>query len=219
MPDAGPSHLPLESLRREYGAGGLRRADLAATWEQQLDRWMGEALAAHLPEPNAVTFATASAQGRPSARTVLLKAYDERGLVVFTNYTSRKGREAAENPFGSLVLAWLPLERQVVVAGSLERVSPADTARYFHSRPRGAQLGAWASHQSRPVASREELERLREQVEQRYAGQPVPVPPFWGGLRLVPDTVEFWQGRADRMHDRLQFRRTGTGWVIERLAP
>jgi len=207
----------LSGLRQDYTSAGLSEQDLAPTWHGQLDRWFADA--ADLLEPNAVVLATASADGAPSARTVLLKGADERGLVVFTNYTSRKGREAAENPRAGLVLPWLPLQRQVVVAGAVERVDRAETEAYFRSRPRGSQVGAWASRQSEVVAGREVLERRQAELEERFAGAEVPVPDFWGGLRVVPSTVEFWQGRTGRMHDRLRYRRDGARWVVERLSP
>ncbi len=207
----------LADLRRDYGRAGLSEDDVAVTWEAQLDRWFAEAQ--DLVEPNAVVLATATPEGRPSARTVLLKAYDDRGLVVFTNLASRKGREVAVNPQASLVFPWVELERQVVVCGRVEPVTGQETATYFRSRPRGAQISAWASRQSTVVPSRQALEDRRAALEQRFAGSDVPVPDFWGGLRVLPETVEFWQGRPDRLHDRLQFRRTASGWVLERLSP
>ena len=216
VPGLRPS---LAALRREYSTAGLAEDDLAPTWDAQLDRWMADAVTAGFVEPNAVTFATASPEGRPSARTVLLKAYDERGFVVFTNLTSRKGREALANPFASLVLPWVPLERQVVVVGAVEQVSAEETEAYVRSRPRGSQIAAWSSRQSTVLSGRAELEQRVAELTERFAGGEVPVPPFWGGLRLVPETVEFWQGRQSRLHDRLQFRRTADGWVVERLAP
>jgi len=207
----------LADLRRDYRRDGLAEGDLAPTWWAQLDHWF--AAASGLAEPNAAVLATAAADGRPSARTVLVKGYDERGLVVFTNATSRKGREAAANPRASLVFPWVELERQVVVVGDVEPVSAQETADYFAGRPRGSQMGAWVSHQSQVVAGRDLLERRQAELEQRFAGVPVPAPDFWVGLRIVPLTVEFWQGRSNRLHDRLQYRRTDDSWVVERLSP
>ena len=214
-----PNPSQLATRRREYAAGGLAESDLAPTWSEQLGRWLDDAESAGVNELNAVVLATASASGQPSARTVLLKAYDERGLVIFTNYTSRKGRETAENPHASLVLPFYDLERQVVATGRIERASREEAEAYFASRPRGAQLSAGASEQSTVVESRAELERRHAEVAARFEGGPVPLPDFWGGLRLVPDTVEFWQGRSDRLHDRLRFRRTEEDWLVERLSP
>ncbi|WP_322754978.1 pyridoxamine 5'-phosphate oxidase [Frankia sp. Cas3] len=234
--DAPPAVADPATQRREYATGGLSESDLAPTWLSQFARWFTEASAAAaepgsaLVEPNAMVFATADARGRPSARIVLLKAFDERGFTLFTNHTSRKGRDAAANPYGSLVFPWHALGRQVVAAGALERVSGEETAAYFHTRPRGSQLAAWVSHQSETISSRDVLEQRRAALAGRWPEPgPVPVPPFWGGIRLVPDSVEFWAGRHDRLHDRLRFRRTGADeacrpargerWVIERLAP
>ena len=215
-----PDPARLAALRREYAATGLNEADLAPTWHEQLGTWLRDAETAGVNELNAVVLATAAADGQPSARTVLLKAYDEGGLVVFSNYGSRKGREATENPRASLVLPLYDLERQVVVVGSVERVSREASAAYFRTRPRGAQLSAWSSRQSEVVGSRAELEAERAAVEARFEGQDVPLPEFWGGLRLVPATVEFWQGRSDRLHDRLRYRALPDGgWIVERLCP
>lgn len=207
----------MADLRREYALAGLAEAQLASTWVAQFDRWFGEA--AGLVEPNAVVLATASPAGVPSARTVLLKAYDDRGLVVFTNLTSRKAVEALANPVATLVFPWVELERQVLVEGVVEQVDRAQTHEYFRSRPRGSQIGAWVSHQSEVIAGREVLTRRRAELEERFAGGEVPVPDFWGGLRVVPSAVEFWQGRPDRLHDRLRYRRDGGTWVRERLSP
>lgn len=207
------------ALRRDYvGGDGLEITALAPDWVGQFDRWFADAVAAGLPEPNAMVLATAGADGRPSARTVLLKGYDRRGLVFFTNYQSRKGTELAANPYASVVFPWFPLHRQVIAAGTVARVSEEETAAYFATRPRGAQLGAWASPQSTVIADRGVLDARLEEAASRYPDA-VPVPPHWGGFRLAPQSVEYWQGRGDRLHDRLRYRRTEEGWVVERLAP
>ena len=211
------SERPVADLRRDYRAAGLSEDDLAATWTEQFTRWFGEA--AGLPEPNAVVLATATPEGVPSARTVLLKGFDERGLVVFTNLGSRKAREATANPRAALVFPWIDLERQVVVDGTVEPVDRAETEAYFRSRPRGSQVGAWVSRQSSVVPDRAALDAREAELVERFAGGEVPVPGFWGGLRLVPTAVEFWQGRPSRLHDRLRYRLDGDRWVVERLSP
>jgi pyridoxamine 5'-phosphate oxidase len=209
----------LAELRRSYELGGLSEDDLAPTWLAQVERWLADALAAGVTEPNAMVLATATPDGRPSARTVLLKGVDARGFVLYTNLGSRKGREALANPAASLVLPWIDLQRQVVVTGDVERVADEDADAYFASRPVGSRLGAWASPQSSVIQGRSVLEARRAEAEARF-GADVPRPPYWGGLRVVPDAVEFWQGRPDRLHDRLRFRRTGADeWVVQRLAP
>jgi pyridoxamine 5'-phosphate oxidase len=211
----------LAGLRREYETAGLDEQHLADDWPTQFGSWFADAIAARLPEPNAMTFATVDAQGRPSARTVLLKGYDEQGFVCYTNLRSRKATEALANPYASLVFCWLALHRQVVVCGGVVAVSRAETEAYFARRPRGAQLGAWASPQSQVIASRPEIEQRYAEAAARFPeGNPVPAPPHWGGLRIVPETVEFWQGRPDRLHDRLRFRRVSDAiFAVERLAP
>ncbi|WP_280839243.1 pyridoxamine 5'-phosphate oxidase [Micromonospora sp. A200] len=209
-------------MRNEYAADlGLSEADLAADWYTQFDRWFADAVAAGLPEPNAMIVGTADAAGRPSGRTVLLKGYDPEGFVFYTNYTSRKGGEATANPHASLVFPWFPMQRQVVVAGPVQRVDRAETEAYFASRPRGSQLGAWASAQSRVIGDRAALDEAYEAVVARFADvAQIPAPPHWGGFRVRPESVEFWQGRVSRLHDRLRFRRADGGdWVVERLAP
>lgn len=210
---------PLAAMRREYLAASLDEGELPPTWLEQFRRWFGEA-AGVVGEPNALVLATASASGAPSARVVLLKGVDERGFTVFTNLRSRKGRDVAENPRACLVFPWVAMERQVVVAGAIAPVGDAESDAYFASRPRGAQLSAAASPQSSVVDGRDELLRLRAEAEAASPeGVPVPRPPHWGGLRVQPDAVEFWQGRPDRLHDRLRYRTGGDGWIVERLAP
>jgi len=208
-------------MRRSYGGGALSESELAPDWLTQLRRWLDEAARAGVPEPNAMVLATADAGGAPGARTVLLKEADERGLAFFTNLGSRKARELAVNPRAALVFPWHAMQRQVVVDGRVEPVALEESDAYFASRPRGARLGAWASRQSHPIPGREVLVSRHAELDAAYPDE-VPRPEWWGGMRLVPDAVEFWQGRADRLHDRLRFRRTDAGsdeWMVERLAP
>lgn len=208
----------LAAMRREYSNLPLVESGLAPDWPTQFATWLDAAYRSGLDEPNAMVLATATHHGSPSARSVLLKAYDATGLVFFTNYDSRKGRELAENPYVSLVFPWYALHRQVVICGTVQRLPRARTEQYFASRPRGAQLAAWASRQSEVLAERAELEAAWQEAGQRWP-ENIPTPDNWGGFTVVPDTVEFWQGRPNRLHDRLQFRRTAEGWIIERLAP
>ena len=209
-------------MRGFYVAGTLDESDLAGTWLTQFERWLDDAINGGVPESNAMVMSTADASGRPSARTVLLKSVDERGFVLYTNLESRKGRDVAANPYASLVFPWIALHRQVVVNGAVERVADAEADEYFATRPHGSQLGALASHQSRVIPSRAVLDQARAELALRYPdGRGVPRPRHWGGLRIVPESVEFWQGRADRLHDRLRYRRDerSGGWVVERQAP
>ena len=192
--------------------------DLADDPYDQFRRWLADAEFAGINEPTAMTLATAGADGAPDARVVLLKGLDG-GFWFFTNYESAKGRQLAENPRAALVVHWRELGRQVRVRGSVERLAHELSVAYFASRPPGSRLGAWASRQSEVIASREELEEARAEVEERFAGEEPPLPPFWGGYRVVPDEIEFWQGRPDRLHDRLRYRNTGSTWTIDRLQP
>ena len=210
----------LAALRRGYADEGLSEADLAPDPFAQFDRWLAEAVDAHLTEPNAMVLATVGPQGRPSARTLLLKAVDARGFVFFTNYTSRKGRELSAHPYASLLFPWHDLERQVVVLGEVARVDVTESEAYFRSRPYGSRIGAWASRQSQVVAGREVFERRSAELAARWPAD-VPMPEFWGGYRLVPESVEFWQGRSSRLHDRLRYTRDASDspWRVERLSP
>jgi pyridoxamine 5'-phosphate oxidase len=207
-------------LRKEYTRSGLKESDTDPNPIEQFRRWFDEALAANLREPNAMTLATATPDGRPSARVVLLKGFDERGFVFYTNYEGRKGRELETNPYAALVFYWGELERQVRIEGHVSRISEEESDAYFAGRPRGSQLGAWASEQSRPIKDRGALEERLRELEAEYEGCEVPRPPFWGGYRVEPETIEFWQGRENRLHDRLLYRRLEDGgWRRERLQP
>ena len=214
------------AMRARYRLQGLSETDLAPDPYAQFARWFADAAASGLHEPNAMIVSTADADGRPSSRTVLMKQYDERGFVFFTNYGSRKGRELAENPHTSLLFPWHPIARQVIVSGTAERIGRDETAAYFRTRPHGSKLGAWASEQSSTVASREELDRMYAELAERYPeGEDVPAPPGWGGFRVRAESVEFWQGRENRLHDRLRYvaedadAPVAQTWRVERLCP
>jgi pyridoxamine 5'-phosphate oxidase len=213
-------NVDLTAIRTEYARAGLHERDLDPSPVVQLDRWLKDAIAAQHPEPTAMTLATATADGEPAARIVLLKGLDDRGLVFFTSYESDKGRQLAANPRASACFFWVMLERQVRVTGIVTKVAPAESEAYFRSRPRESQLGAWASMQSTVLRGREELDARLAEVRARFGANEVPCPPHWGGYRLVPERVELWQGRPSRLHDRLRYTRTGeTSWIIERLSP
>lgn len=197
---------------------GLSDAEAARNPLDQFERWMGDALSHGLPISNAMTLATVTSEGKPDARIVLLKGIDNGGFVFYTNYASAKGRQLAANPQGCLVFFWVELERQVRVSGRIEKVGAADSDAYYAGRPLGARLSAWASAQSSPVPARRALEDLLAAAEKEHGANP-PRPPHWGGYRLNPDSIEFWQGRPNRLHDRLLYRREGTAWTIGRLAP
>jgi pyridoxamine 5'-phosphate oxidase len=212
--------VALPTMRVSYEEGTLSESELAATWHEQLQQWLDDAIRAGAPEPNAMVLATANADGIPASRTVLMKGLDDRGVVFFTNYTSAKSHDLLATRFASATFPWYALHRQATVRGTVEKVSLAETKTYWASRPRGSQLGAWASPQSIVVRDRTVLENALANVQRRFAdADEVPVPPHWGGWRIRPEVVEFWQGRMDRMHDRLRFKQTRDGWKLERVGP
>ncbi len=212
--------MSLADMRKEYMQRGLSESDVDADPIRQFRLWLDVALGANLTEPNAMTLATVGADGHPSARMVLLKGVEDDGFLFYTNYESRKGRELAQNPWAALVIYWAELERQVRIEGRVEKLAPEASDAYFHSRPRGSQFGAVVSAQSQPIPSREVLEERLRALEAQYADQEIPRPPHWGGYRVIPTTIEFWQGRPNRLHDRLRYQRQDdTTWKIERLSP
>ncbi|WP_111657836.1 pyridoxamine 5'-phosphate oxidase [Isoalcanivorax indicus] len=213
--------MKLSDMRRDYESQGLRRADLDTDPLLQFERWFAEAEAAGIEDVTALTLATVDEEGQPRQRTVLLKDVSDGGFVFYTNYDSRKGKALLARPRASMLFHWLPLNRQVIIEGQVNKVSEAESAAYFASRPRGSQLGAWASRQSSAIASRADLEAQLADVAARFGDGPVPLPSFWGGFRLMPERIEFWQGRPDRLHDRFEFLRHGADshWTIQRLQP
>jgi pyridoxamine 5'-phosphate oxidase len=209
----------ISSLRNEYTQSGLDIVDVLPDPIAQFRLWFDAALQAGVPEPNAMHLSTVKADGRPDGRIVLLKDVSATGFAFFTNYESSKGRELTENPFASLTFFYPELERQMRIEGRVEKVSPEESDAYFSSRPRGSQIGAWVSQQSETIADRMVLEERQRELESQFANKPVPRPAYWGGFRVIPDALEFWQGRPSRLHDRIRYRKAGGNWLIERLSP
>lgn len=213
-------NISLTELRKNYTQGGLLESNINPNPLKQFQIWFQQALEAEILEPNAMTLATVDSEGKPTARIVLLKHLDERGFSFFTNYESEKGKNLSQNPWVSLVFWWGDLERQVRIQGKVEKISPAESDQYFSSRPLGSQLGAWVSEQSTIINSREVLDTRLDELEKQYQAQNIPRPEHWGGFRVIPHQIEFWQGRENRLHDRLRYRlQADQSWIIERLAP
>ena len=211
--------MDLSDFRKEYSAKGLHRSDLDANPLKQFTLWFQQAIELQVHEPNAMTLATVDAQGRPLQRTVLLKYFDQQGFVFFTNYESRKARQIAQNPHVCLLFPWITLERQVIIQGRAEKISTAESLKYFTSRPRESQLGAWVSQQSSVISSRKLLMQKLQEIGDKFKHGEIPLPSFWGGFRVVPETMEFWQGGPARIHDRFLYTRSEDQWSIERLSP
>ncbi len=212
--------MDISDYRREYTKGGLHREDMSESPFELFGTWLKQAVEADVPEPTAMTLATVSKLGKPTQRTVLLKLFDEKGFVFFTNYSSQKSQQIGENPNVSILFGWRELERQIEINGRAEKIPTAESLKYFLSRPRGSQLGAWASTQSSPISTRELLDGQLKKIKQKFSEGEIPIPDFWGGYRIVPETIEFWQGGVSRLHDRFEYTRNEkNGWDIERLQP
>lgn len=209
----------ISQLRQNYSAEPLTKDTVDSNPFKQFENWFQEALHAELLEPNAMTLATSSKEGIPSARTVLLKHFDDKGFTFFTNYGSKKSKEIDSNPFAALLFAWLPLQRQIKIQGRVEKISTADSLKYFLSRPEGSQLGAWVSEQSSVISSRSILANKLAEIKEKFQNKEVPLPSFWGGYKVIPTKIEFWQGQPSRLHDRLQYSFIDGEWKIDRLAP
>lgn len=209
----------IADLRKDYTLQALNESEIDPNPFKQFQLWFDQSIQAELPEPNAMTVATATKDGIPYARVVLLKGVDEQGFVFYTNYNSDKGKQLVENPHAAIVFLWTELERQVRIVGTVEKVPPAESDAYFYSRPVGSRLGAWASEQSQVIRDREILEQRLEDLKTEYEHKDIPRPPHWGGFRIKPTEIEFWQGRSNRLHDRIRYRLTENQWVIERLSP
>lgn len=211
--------MSVSDIRKSYTVGALNESDVEGDAIEQFKRWLEDALHSGILKPTAMTLATANKEAKPSARMVLLKGVDERGFIFYSNYQSRKAQELLENPFAALTFYWDKLERQVRIEGKVQKVSRQESESYFKSRPHGSQIGAWASEQSNVIADREVVEEKVKELSERFVERQVPLPEFWGGYLLVPEVIEFWQGRPSRLHDRLRYTRHGENWKLERLSP
>ena len=218
-PPQAMSDIAISSLRRDYVLRGLSESDLDPNPFRQFGRWFQDTLDAKIQEPNAMLLSTVSPEGQPRGRIMLLKEFNEHGFVFFTNYESEKGRHLAANPRVGITFSWLDLERQVVIEGTADKITREETEAYFHNRPHGSRLGAWVSNQSRVIPNREAINQRMAEMKERFGNGEVPIPPHWGGYRVVPHRIEFWQGRTNRLHDRLRYRLDNGAWVIERLSP
>ena len=211
--------MDIGDYRREYAKGGLNKKDLSDSPFEQFEKWFTQAMKADVPDASALSLATVSATGKPTQRTVLLKMFDEKGFVFFTNYSSNKSQQIGENSNVSMLFPWTELERQIEINGRAEKISTAESLKYFLSRPRGSQLGAWASAQSSPISSRQILESQLQKMKSKFSEGEIPLPDFWGGYRVIPESIEFWQGGVNRLHDRFEYTRSEEGWTSKRLQP